>query len=307
MEALKKMFKGSGHSANEENEVNITVVGATALENTEWFSKQDPYVNIYYMKEQIHKTKTAKDQGIHPTWDDKFTLKLEPGNYELDVAVWNKNVLHSDEEIGSTRINFEKLMQSGYEDYTADLYYKDEKRGHMRLLFEYPYVKNRSSATSGGAYGTQGQGYGATGATGTGTGYGTSGGGATGYGTSGATGTGYGQETGGYGQEAGRYQQTGGGLGGATGQGYGEGYNQGGVTSGGGYGTSQTGGYSGTGGVTGEGGYGQEGGRYAQTQGSEYGSGLQGTTGEYGSGLGGIGEEHHGKHHHHKHAQGDYQ
>lgn len=116
------------------------VVGCVRLKDTEWISKQDPYVSIEYGSSRP-RTRTCTgilknfpvlgelvfpfrahsrvdrltipmkvmhlimcvDGGKNPTFQEKFVLTLIEGLRELTVSVWNSNTLSADDFIGNGR------------------------------------------------------------------------------------------------------------------------------------------------------------------------------------------------------------
>ena len=106
------------------------VVGCNKLKDTEWFSKQDPYVYLEYSSAK-YRTKTCTglyqilcriwiqtksfffftffwfylyiDGGKNPTFNHKFKLELIEGYVEIKIMVWNENRVSSDTFIGSGR------------------------------------------------------------------------------------------------------------------------------------------------------------------------------------------------------------
>ncbi|KAM7266023.1 hypothetical protein ACFE04_003706 [Oxalis oulophora] len=70
--------------------LEVTVVGCNKLKDTEWISRQDPYVCLEYANTK-HRTRTCTDGGKNPTFQDKFVFSLIEGLRELNVTVWNSN------------------------------------------------------------------------------------------------------------------------------------------------------------------------------------------------------------------------
>eukprot|EP00271_Cylindrocystis_brebissonii_P014232 TRINITY_DN35518_c0_g1_i1.p1 TRINITY_DN35518_c0_g1~~TRINITY_DN35518_c0_g1_i1.p1 ORF type:complete len:139 (-),score=28.48 TRINITY_DN35518_c0_g1_i1:722-1138(-) len=126
-----------------QNELVVSVIGARDLFNTENFTRQDPYVVVSYAGHVVHQTPVAEDQGTNPSWNDKFTLKMLPGNYDLRFILKNDNNITKDAEIGATQVHFEKALTTGIEDFEADIFHNDKPKGKLRMIFDYPFVRNR--------------------------------------------------------------------------------------------------------------------------------------------------------------------
>ncbi|KAL8143777.1 hypothetical protein V2J09_016809 [Rumex salicifolius] len=75
-------------------------VGFWKLKDTEWISRQDPYVCLEYGSTKF-RTRTCTDGGKNPKFQEKFLFTLIEGLREINVVVWNSNTLSSDDFIGS--------------------------------------------------------------------------------------------------------------------------------------------------------------------------------------------------------------
>eukprot|EP00271_Cylindrocystis_brebissonii_P004759 TRINITY_DN165_c0_g1_i2.p1 TRINITY_DN165_c0_g1~~TRINITY_DN165_c0_g1_i2.p1 ORF type:complete len:135 (+),score=15.05 TRINITY_DN165_c0_g1_i2:158-562(+) len=124
-----------------QNEVYISILSGHNLYNTEFISKQDPYVCVHY-NGLIHTTKVAEDQGTEPKWADKFVLRLLPGVFDVRFTVKNKNHITGDDEIGTTLVHFQRVLTTGNESFEADVFHASKPKGKLRLHFEYPYARN---------------------------------------------------------------------------------------------------------------------------------------------------------------------
>ncbi|KAF7142824.1 hypothetical protein RHSIM_Rhsim05G0087300 [Rhododendron simsii] len=133
--------------------LEVTVVGCNKLKDTEWISRQDPYVCLEYGSAKF-RTRTCTGSyacvcacarafsdlmygGKNPTFQEKFTFTLIEGLRELNVFVWNSNTLTYDDFIGSGKFNLEladhsfavctkrvqlqKVLSEGYDDNSSPL------------------------------------------------------------------------------------------------------------------------------------------------------------------------------------------
>ncbi|KAJ1260054.1 hypothetical protein BS78_10G202500 [Paspalum vaginatum] len=110
--------------------LEIRVTGCRKLRDTEFFTRQDPYVVIEYATTKV-RTRTCTDGGRNPTFDEKFHIPLIEGLREFNVSVWNSNTLTHDDFIGSGRVYLHKVLQNGYDDSTWPL-----QTRHMRSAGE---------------------------------------------------------------------------------------------------------------------------------------------------------------------------
>ncbi|CAI9769964.1 unnamed protein product [Fraxinus pennsylvanica] len=117
--------------------IEITVVGCTKLKDTEWISRQDPYVCLEYASTK-YRTRTCTDGGKNPTFQEKFVFTLIEGLPELNVIVWNSNTLTYDDFIGSGKVQLHKLISQGYDDNSWPLQDKKGRHsGEVRLIMHY--------------------------------------------------------------------------------------------------------------------------------------------------------------------------
>ncbi|KAL4362253.1 hypothetical protein GQ457_04G002710 [Hibiscus cannabinus] len=122
----------------------VTVVGCKKLKDTEWLSRQDPYVCLEYGSSKC-RTQTCTDGGKTPKFQEKFTFSLIEGLVELQVVVWNSNTLSHDDLIGYGRIQLHKVISQGYDDNVWPLQTKTGRpSGDIRLIMHYPNARMAS-------------------------------------------------------------------------------------------------------------------------------------------------------------------
>ncbi|KAK3412335.1 hypothetical protein EUGRSUZ_I01113 [Eucalyptus grandis] len=117
--------------------LEVTVVGCTKLKDTEWISRQDPYVCLEYGSTKF-RTRTCTDGGKNPTFQEKFVFTLIEGLRELNLAVWNSNTLTYDDFIGSGKVQLHKALSQGFDDTTWPLQTKTGRyAGEARVILHY--------------------------------------------------------------------------------------------------------------------------------------------------------------------------
>ncbi|KAH7866391.1 hypothetical protein Vadar_019752 [Vaccinium darrowii] len=117
--------------------LEVTVVGCNKLKDTEWISRQDPYVCLEYGSTKF-RTHTRTDGGKNPTFQEKFTFTLIEWLRELNVLVWNSNTLTYDDFIGSGKVQLQKVLSGGYDDNSWPLQTKTGRHaGEVRLILHY--------------------------------------------------------------------------------------------------------------------------------------------------------------------------
>ncbi|KAL4615105.1 hypothetical protein ACB092_07G100400 [Castanea dentata] len=117
--------------------LEVTVVGCNKLKDTEWISKQDPYVCLEYSSAK-YRTKTCTDGGKNPTFNHKFKLELIEGYAEIKIMVWNENIVTSHKFIGSGRVLLQKVLSQGFDDDSWPLQTTSGRyAGEVKLVLHY--------------------------------------------------------------------------------------------------------------------------------------------------------------------------
>ncbi|XP_016451504.1 elicitor-responsive protein 1 [Nicotiana tabacum] len=135
--------------------LEVTVVACNKLKDTEWISRQDPYVCLEYGSSK-YRTRTCTDGGKNPTFQEKFVFTLIEGLREINVVVWNSNTVNTDDFIGSGKIQLQKVLSHGYDDTAWPLQTKRGRHaGEVRLIMHYANANKpaTSHAPSGSPYG----------------------------------------------------------------------------------------------------------------------------------------------------------
>ncbi|XP_024960539.1 protein SRC2 homolog isoform X1 [Cynara cardunculus var. scolymus] len=119
------------------NLLEVTVVCCNKLKDTEWLSRQDPYVCVEYGSNR-YRTRVCTDGGKNPTFQEKFVFSLIEGLRELNVVVWNSNTISHDDFIGSGKVQLATVLSHGYDDTAWPLQTKTGRHaGELRLIMHY--------------------------------------------------------------------------------------------------------------------------------------------------------------------------
>uniref|UniRef100_A0A1D1Y709 Elicitor-responsive protein 3 n=1 Tax=Anthurium amnicola TaxID=1678845 RepID=A0A1D1Y709_9ARAE len=117
--------------------LEVTVVGCNRLRDTEWISRQDPYVCLEYAGSKF-RTRTHTDGDTNPTFQERFTFKLIEGCREISVAVWNSNTFTRNKLIGSGKILLHKALSTGSDDASWTIQTKyGTFAGEVNLIMKY--------------------------------------------------------------------------------------------------------------------------------------------------------------------------
>ncbi|XWS65984.1 hypothetical protein CRYUN_Cryun05aG0161300 [Craigia yunnanensis] len=105
--------------------LEVLLVSAKGLEDTDFLGGMDPYVIIQY-KGQERKSSVARGGGSSPSWNEKFTFKVEyPGSgddYKLILKIMDKDTFSADDFVGQATIYVEDLLAIGAEKGNAELH-----------------------------------------------------------------------------------------------------------------------------------------------------------------------------------------
>ncbi|KAL5562444.1 hypothetical protein UlMin_032191 [Ulmus minor] len=135
--------------------LEVTVVACNKLRDTEWISRQDPYVCVEYASSKF-RTRTCTDGGKNPTFQEKFAFTMIEGLREMNVVVWNSNTITTDDFIGSGMVQLQKVLTQGYDDSSWSLQSKTGRyAGEVRLILHYGNANKpaRTYAPSAPPYG----------------------------------------------------------------------------------------------------------------------------------------------------------
>ncbi|KAL1535606.1 16 kDa phloem protein 1-like [Salvia divinorum] len=107
--------------------MEVTVVGARNLRNTELFGRVDPYVVIHY-KNQEKKSTTGRRQGRRKAvWNEKFKFKVElkkdmskeekrKQQHKLILKIMDQDNFTVDDFVGQATVYVTELLEIGMEE-----------------------------------------------------------------------------------------------------------------------------------------------------------------------------------------------
>ncbi|KAI3916024.1 hypothetical protein MKW98_004465 [Papaver atlanticum] len=129
--------------------LEVTVVGCNRLKDTEWISRQDPYVILEYGTTKF-RTRTCTDGGKNPKFQEKFIFSLVEGLHELQISVWNSNTITFDDFIGTGKVQLHKVLTHGYDDTPWPIQSKHGRcTGETRLILHYANAANKIATNFG--------------------------------------------------------------------------------------------------------------------------------------------------------------
>ncbi|KAJ9077477.1 hypothetical protein DSO57_1016421 [Entomophthora muscae] len=115
--------------------LEINAIQGRKLKNCETFSKQDPYLT-YKLGESRGKTKTNRNGGTSPTWNEITFLDVTPQTYKLRLRAYDEDLIGKD-FIGEGTIDVSPAICSGELDGWFPLYCNSKLAGEIYLEFTF--------------------------------------------------------------------------------------------------------------------------------------------------------------------------
>ncbi|XP_058099260.1 elicitor-responsive protein 1 isoform X2 [Magnolia sinica] len=102
--------------------LEVQLVDARGLGNTDLFAKMDPYVVIRYKSEE---RKSSVARGGDPKWNERFTFRVQfPGaddEYKLILRIMDKDTFSADDFVGEATIYLKDVLALGMENGIAEI------------------------------------------------------------------------------------------------------------------------------------------------------------------------------------------
>ncbi|KAJ8766126.1 hypothetical protein K2173_021643 [Erythroxylum novogranatense] len=135
--------------------LEVLLVGAKGLENTDFLNNMDPYV-ILTCRSQEQKSSVASGKGSEPEWNENFVFNVTDGVTELHLKILDSDTVGGDDFVGEATIELGPLFQEGSLPPTAYNVVKDEEyRGEIRVGLTFRAEERRSRG-----YGAEEESYG---------------------------------------------------------------------------------------------------------------------------------------------------
>ncbi|VFQ94637.1 unnamed protein product [Cuscuta campestris] len=89
--------------------LEVTLVNAKGLENTDFLSNMDPYA-ILTCRTQEKKSSVASGKGSDPEWNETFMFNVSEGVTELHIKLMDSDNLSNDDFVGEAKISLEPVF-----------------------------------------------------------------------------------------------------------------------------------------------------------------------------------------------------
>ncbi|KAM0884262.1 hypothetical protein ACQ4PT_031119 [Festuca glaucescens] len=113
--------------------LEVLLVGAKGLENTDYLCNMDPYA-VLRVTSQEQKSSVAEGKGSDPEWNETFVFTASENATELIIKLLDKDNGTNDDSVGEGRIPLEAVYTEGNIPPTVYNVVKDEEyRGEIRI------------------------------------------------------------------------------------------------------------------------------------------------------------------------------
>nr|AFK41181.1 unknown [Lotus japonicus] len=122
--------------------LEVVLVGAKGLDDSEFLSNIDPYVILAY-KAQEHKSTVQEGAGSNPQWNETFLFTVSDSASELTLRIMEKDNYNNDDSLGEAIIPLDALFEEGSLPETSYNVVKDEEYcGEIKVALTFTAERN---------------------------------------------------------------------------------------------------------------------------------------------------------------------
>lgn len=92
--------------------LEVLLVSAQGLENTDFLCQMDPYCLIKCRTQQ-QKSSVASNAGRSPEWNEKFVFNVSEGVSDLVIRIMDKDTFSADDFVGEASIPLDGVFEAG--------------------------------------------------------------------------------------------------------------------------------------------------------------------------------------------------
>ncbi|XP_042511947.1 elicitor-responsive protein 3-like [Macadamia integrifolia] len=116
-----------------QGKLEVLLVGAKGLENSDFLSNMDPYV-VLICRTQQQKSSVASGKGTEPEWNESFVFTVSDGATELNLKIMDSDFGSEDDFVGEATIPLEPVFMEGSLPPTPyNVVKEQEYRGEIRI------------------------------------------------------------------------------------------------------------------------------------------------------------------------------
>uniref|UniRef100_A0A5B7BVA9 Putative elicitor-responsive protein 3 n=1 Tax=Davidia involucrata TaxID=16924 RepID=A0A5B7BVA9_DAVIN len=113
--------------------LEVLLVGAKGLENTDFLCNMDPYV-IITCRTQERKSSVASGKGIEPEWNENFVFTISDGVSELSIKIMDSDSGSEDDFVGQATIPLDPIfMETNLPPTSYNVVKDEEYRGEIKV------------------------------------------------------------------------------------------------------------------------------------------------------------------------------
>ncbi|XP_022159864.1 elicitor-responsive protein 3 [Momordica charantia] len=113
--------------------LEVLLVSAKGLENTDFLCNMDPYV-ILSCRSQEQKSSIASGKGSDPEWNENFVFTISDGAEELILKIFDSDTGSQDDVVGEVTIPLDPVYVEGSLPATAYNVVRDQEyRGEIKV------------------------------------------------------------------------------------------------------------------------------------------------------------------------------
>jgi len=129
--------------------LQVLLVSAKKLNNSEFFGKMDPYA-ILKCRSHEQKSSVAIDGGSEPQWNESFVFTVSDNTSELFIKLMDKDTFTADDFLGEAKIPLGPVFQEGNYPPTAYRVVKDDQYcGEIKVSLTFTPSKSRDMEQQG--------------------------------------------------------------------------------------------------------------------------------------------------------------
>lgn len=124
-----------------DGKLEIEILNAQSLPNSDTFGKSDPFTIICLDNEEIFRTKTIEN-NLNPEWNEKFVCLISGNKSMVYITVWDEDV-GSDDLLGTCSFHVKELVQQKTMNGVFELKKKNGQPGgqiHLSLKYTPPQL-----------------------------------------------------------------------------------------------------------------------------------------------------------------------
>ncbi|KAL1326599.1 hypothetical protein HN51_036719 [Arachis hypogaea] len=124
--------------------LEVLLVSAKKLENTDFLCKMDPFV-ILTCRTQTQQSSVASNQGTNPEWNETFVFTVSEGVKDIHLKIMDQDLGTRDDFVGELTIPLASVFAEGrVPPHSYTVVKNDHYCGEIRLGLKFTPDQNRN-------------------------------------------------------------------------------------------------------------------------------------------------------------------